>query len=75
MQFQRFKDFEDLELFTQSNIENEGICGAPTKGANRNIVHSDAELQNVKTFTRSKTFNPNFTRRKSRKSRQFLHLS
>ena len=31
------KVFYDFEF----NIENEGICRAPTKGANRNIVHSD----------------------------------
>ena len=60
-----FKDFEYFELFTQSNIENEGICRASTKGANRTIVHCDAELRNVKSFTRNKTFKPNFTPRKS----------
>ena len=31
------------------------------------------ELQNVNLFTRNKTIKPNFTRRKARKSRQFLH--
>ena len=31
------------------------------------------ELQNVNLFTRNKTIKPNFTPRKARKSRQFLH--
>ena len=30
-------------------------------------------MQNVNHFTRNKTIKPNFTRRKARKSRQFLH--
>ena len=34
---------------------------------------SVSELRNVNAFTQSKTVKPNFTRRKTRKSRQFWH--
>ena len=42
---------------------------------NQNVLNPCTELWNVNSFTRSKTFKPNFTRRKARKSRQFWHLN
>ena len=39
-----------------------------------NSFHSASELQNVKSFTRTKIFNLDFTSRKVRRSRHFLHF-
>ena len=45
MQFKYYdtdsKFLKILNCFPPSNIENEGICRAATKGANRNSVHPD----------------------------------
>ena len=68
---------QDLLSDTHQFVRSTGAADAGVRTMSRtdSRLPHDTELWNVKYFTRSKTFKPNFTQRKARTSRQFLHLN
>ena len=73
----RLLEFDAENLFVLARWRHWGVLGGKRVNIQRSVSGSwrqVAELENVKSFTRTNINQPDFTRRKARKSRHFWHF-